>query len=376
MFCRNCGKEIPNGSNVCSYCGKPINNNNIGINGYSGQMGYGMLSVHKKIDNIFSALMYERTTGVIIEFSLWCTVCFVALLSLIAAIMGAGNITWIMLMLFSIGMGELMAFRLKPIAMLYAVSVFHLITFIIHFACFAKTGSSIFYADASYSALNIVLFILLLLLALAIVICGFIHFFSRFHLGNVLTIMVLTDSSLILILQILMYAVSHFGEDANELNEWLRGYMNYRGYWVGTITFWVMITVVALLYSFFFWGCIDSRKGKIINLSSPVLRQVDVAPGIRGISGEYLGQVIFLQGRTITIGSAQGMTVLIQDSHVSGRHCAIRFNPATGFYEIFDDSTNGVFLNTGMRLQKGVFNSVQRGSVIWIGSNAQQFQLL
>lgn len=26
MFCTNCGKEIPNDSRVCGYCGKPIKN--------------------------------------------------------------------------------------------------------------------------------------------------------------------------------------------------------------------------------------------------------------------------------------------------------------------------------------------------------------
>ena len=43
------------------------------------------------MDNIFTALVRRRTTGVVMEFVLWCIVCFAALLSLIALAMGAGN---------------------------------------------------------------------------------------------------------------------------------------------------------------------------------------------------------------------------------------------------------------------------------------------
>lgn len=366
MICKQCGNHVPDGSNVCNYCG-----NSLGNSGYQQQMGYSGYP-GRKIDNIFSALMYERTPGVIMEFTLWCTVCFVVMLSMIAMIMGGGNITWIMLMFFSIGLAVLLAFRLKPISMLYGVAAFNFITFIIHYVSFSKSYD---YHDTSYSVLNIILFILLLMASLGIVSCAAVHFFSRFNLGSLLTIMVIADSGLLLILHILMYAASHLGEYASEVNEQVRYYLDYRGYWIGTICFWLILAVITVLYIFFFWGFIDSRKGKIIN-STGAKRTYGNAPGIRCMSGMYSGQIILLQGRTVTIGSGTGMTITIQDNNVSARHCAIRFNPTNGFYEIYDDSVTGVYLRNGARLQKGVFNAVQRGSIICAGSMAHQFQLM
>lgn len=65
------------------------------------------------MDNIFTALVRRRTTGVVMEFVLWCIVCFAALLSLIALAMGAGNFVWILLLLTAAGLGVIMAFRLE-----------------------------------------------------------------------------------------------------------------------------------------------------------------------------------------------------------------------------------------------------------------------
>ena len=59
------------------------------------------------VDNIFSSLMYKKTTGAVLEFVLWCGVCFAALMAMAAFALGKGNVTWILLMLFSIGLGFL-----------------------------------------------------------------------------------------------------------------------------------------------------------------------------------------------------------------------------------------------------------------------------
>lgn len=124
MYCGKCGKPIADYSKNCPYCGQIVNHGMGG--GVGGQYGAGPM---KKIsvDNIFSTLMYEKTPNVILEFSMWCTVCLIALLAMIAAILGRGNVTWIMLMIFSIGMGVLLAFRLKTIAMLYASILFEFV---------------------------------------------------------------------------------------------------------------------------------------------------------------------------------------------------------------------------------------------------------
>ena len=89
------------------------------------------------MDNIFTALVRRRTTGVVMEFVLWCIVCFAALLSLIALAMGAGNFVWILLLLTAAGLGVIMAFRLREVALLYSVCVFNAILFLIHYLVFS-----------------------------------------------------------------------------------------------------------------------------------------------------------------------------------------------------------------------------------------------
>lgn len=321
------------------------------------------------IDNIFTALVREKTPGAILEFILWCTVCFVALLSLIALAMGGGHVTWILVMLFSVGLAVLMAFRLKAIAMLYSAGAFYFVILLVHYLCLSIGYS---YGE-SHSALNIILFILALMLSLAVIVCGFVQFFSRFRLGTVLTILVLVDSAVILLLQILMYTSDYLG-DASYVNMYHKAWMNYRSYWIGTVSYWLILAVVAVFYACFFWGPIDSRKDKIY---VPGQRASGSgAAGLEGICGVYGGRRIYLQGRALTLGSGEGVSVVIPDGYVSQMHCQIRFNPSSGFYEILDQSSNGTWLSNGTRMQRGVYQSVRRGSVIWIGSKAQQFRLM
>lgn len=323
-------------------------------------------------DNLFSGLVHRRTAGIVREFVLWCVVCFAALLSLIAMVVGRGNITWIMLMFFSIGMGVIMAFRLTLVALLYSSGVFCLITVAIHYICFAGVGS--YYDDVSYSALNIILFVLILLTAIALVVCEFVHLFTRYNLGTAIIILIITEAFFTLILQILMFAAGYLGSSAYA-NEWLRESLNARGYWIGTVDFWMVLTVTVLLHIFFFRGLIDRKQGKFINGSGG--QGLSSAYGLKGVRGIYAGKVISLRNGGITIGSGSESEIILHDNYVSKQHCIVRFNCNTNYYEVYDSSTNGIYLlSTGGRLQKGAYNSVRRGEIICIGSAAQQFQLL
>lgn len=380
MYCGSCGRSIPNGSRVCNYCGQP-------------QMGGGYPAYpRKRIDNIFSALVHERTPGAIMEFVLWCITCVIAVMAMIAAIVGHGKLAWIFLMIFAMGLAVITAFRLKPIALLYSVGVFNLIVCAIHFPSFRCTGSSSPDAYFQYSAsvFNIILFVVAMLLAVGIVTCAFIHFFSRVDLGNIMTILVCVDTGVLILLHILMYAVPYTGSDGAEMALDVRPWtMNYYAYWFGTIVLWMMLIVVLLYYIFFFWGAIDSSKGKILSSlngygggsarvsypSGGASRQ-QVNAGLQGVAGLYTGQTIYLQGRTVTIGSGPQVVVNLNAAYVSGQHCAVRFNNMSGYYEIYDNSKNGVLLSSGKALQKGVYNSVARGEIISIGSNEQRFRLL
>lgn len=306
-----------------------------------------------KIDNIFSALTKRRTANAIKEFVLWCVVCFVLVLSIIAAALSGGNATWILMVLFAIGMGVIMAFRLRMAAILYGICAFQFLTFLIHFVCYSG-GDSV---------LNIVLFVLLLLLTITIIVLSFVHFFSKVKMGKVLTILTIVDTSLIVILQIMIYFTGSW-------RYYFGGWGRRTGggsYWTGTIAYWMILVVVVLLYAFFVWN--NSTKTDTLKITDRML-------GIQGVAGVYKGHMIPMKNGKITLGADYGVMVQIQDKHVSGKHCEIRFNDKTGFYEILDTSAVGVFLSTGYKLQQGTYSPVHRGSVICIGSPGQQFQLM
>lgn len=369
MYCNHCGNQIPDGSQVCNFCGQ---NQGMGYGNPYQAGGYPISPPRRRIDNIFTALIYQRTPGVIMEFTLWCIVCFVVILSLVVTVL-AFNAAWLMMMIFAIGLGVILAFRLNPIAILYGICSFHCFVWIAHYICF--TPPSIPFSGVSHSALNIILFVLGLLVSIALVTCGFIYFFSRARLKKVLLILSFVDAGVTLLLHVMMYAASYFGVMASSLNEAARNDMDNNGYWFGTMCFWVLMAVVDILMFFFFKDFIENKKEKIVLFSSGKGFSGG-APGIQYIGGMYAGKIIYLQGNTVTIGSSPEMQIYIPDTQVSAQHCAVRFNSSNGYYEIYDNSINGVHLKTGGRLQRGIYNYVQRGSTIYIGSMLHQFQLL
>lgn len=310
-----------------------------------------------QINNIFTALVREKSSGAIQEFVLWVVTCVMIVLSMVAAIIGDGGITWIMVMVFAIGLAVILAFRLKAIAMLYGVCAFHFLAMLIHFLAYKVTAMSV---------INLILFILLMLLGIALVVCQFIQAFSKIDMGNILTILVIVDTVGIALLQILMFALPYLGDVDLE---WWHHHLNSNGYWFGTIALWCMLIVITLLYIFTFWGRMNSNRGKILSQSV-------TSPGIRGVEGSFRGRSFYFRGGLFVIGSGNGVSLPIPDRYVSSKHCSIRFNNGTGYYEIMDESTNGTFLVNGTYLQRGVYQSVARGTIICIGSLGQQFRLL
>lgn len=333
------------------------------------------------MDNIFSALARRRTKGVVVEFVLWCVVCFVALMSLIALAMGAGNVVWILMLLTSIGMGVIMAFRLREIAMLYSVCVFNVILFLIHYLVFAIGYSPYTVAydyDVSHSAVSIIFFVLALLLSIAVVACAFVQFFSKVRMGTILTILEICNVAAIMLSQIIIYVSEYGGADASYygINGAHRTWMNYRGYWVGTLALWIMLALTAVFYAFYFWMPLDRAVGKITGGSGSRGGSYGYGfqAGMQGMTGMYVGRNIYLQGRTLTVGSSETANVCIPDAQVSRIHCTIRYNAQSGFYEILDQSASGMFLSDGSRLYPGRYTSVRRGSVVIIGNH--RFRLL
>lgn len=378
MFCNYCGNPIPDYANTCPYC------------------GHVKIVRRRRIDTIFSSLMNDRTPGTVAEFVLWCSVCVMVILSLLAAVFvddklspldGGFRTLWIFFMIFETGLGVLMAFRLRTIAMLYAALVFHFIMLIPYYV--TNTGMIDKATDHVPGPVT-ALFVIGLMTGAGLVVCSVVQFFSQFQLGRVAAVLSMVSTGLNMVMVFCLYFLPGVEKKTysqmldRTIEEFVRlnnseGY-SYAGFWLGSIAFIGSCLITALFFMLFFMGCIDSRNDKIY-VAQGITGMVQAPansfmPGLQCIQGAYAGQNIYLQGAEMTFGSQAGVHIIIQDPYISHRHCSIRFNPAAGVYEILDVSTNGVYLNNGIRLQKGVYNPCQRGSVICLGSTGQQFRLL
>lgn len=82
----------------------------------------------------------------------------------------------------------------------------------------------------------------------------------------------------------------------------------------------------------------------------------DVNPFIRGLKGEYDGYDIPVLKTGILLGRDPAACQLIfaNTPSVSRYHCRVSYNARTGYFIITDlNSTNGIFMEDGSRLEKG-----------------------
>ena len=393
-FCTSCGTQLQDGAQVCPNCGQRV----VGVNpnpmgGGQPVMGAqpGMYArTRSRIDNIFSSLVYDKTTGSIMEFSLWCSVCLGVLLLFFATILTGDKevlsrytdgfrLLWLFTMLFSIGLGVTMVFRkLKPIMLFGAEIVLQLIMLIPYY-CTVVGRMDHFSADVP--GLVIAIFILEILTILGVVTCSSIHFFSNINLGKIIAILSIVYSGLLLLLMMFMYLLPYVevGDRKYHLYDNRSGLSGWAGscFWLGSIAFLLISAAITVYTVMFFGGVIDNRKNKIYVLSGGISGpNSQRMPAIQCVQGSYPGQVFNLQNVEFSMGSQQGVNLVIPDTHVSRTHCTVRFNFSNGMYEVRDLSTNGVYLLNGVRLQKGVYTPLQRGTIFCLGSVNQQFRLL
>lgn len=393
-FCTSCGTQLQDGAQVCPNCGQRV----VGVNpnpmgGGQPVMGAqpGMYArTRSRIDNIFSSLVYDKTTGSIMEFSLWCSVCLGVLLLFLATILTGDKevlsrytdgfrLLWLFTMLFSIGLGVTMVFRkLKPIMLFGAEIVLQLIMLIPYY-CTVVGRMDHFSADVP--GLVIAIFILEILTILGVVTCSSIHFFSNINLGKIIAILSIVYSGLLLLLMMFMYLLPYVevGDRKYHLYDNRSGLSGWAGscFWLGSIAFLLISAAITVYTVMFFGGVIDNRKNKIYVLSGGISGpNSQRMPAIQCVQGSYPGQVFNLQNVEFSMGSQQGVNLVIPDTHVSRTHCTVRFNFSNGMYEVRDLSTNGVYLLNGVRLQKGVYTPLQRGTIFCLGSVNQQFRLL
>ncbi len=101
---------------------------------------------------------------------------------------------------------------------------------------------------------------------------------------------------------------------------------------------------------------------------------------ITGIKGMYAGYEFPLRsGETLFIGkNPQECQIVIDQSvgsYVSRKHCSISYNNQRGNYTVIDYSTNGVFLDTGDRIQNNTPVALDSQTNIYLGDMSNGFKL-
>ena len=92
---------------------------------------------------------------------------------------------------------------------------------------------------------------------------------------------------------------------------------------------------------------------------------VDVYMGNK-LSGCYMIQA----SRKITIGRSASVAELVVDEmHVSSKHCELYYSAVEHLFYIQDFSTNGTYLN-GSRLRKGSMVTAKAGDQLALGGNS------
>lgn len=169
--------------------------------------------------------------------------------------------------------------------------------------------------------------------------------------------------------------------------------MNYLGMYIWNIavillTIWSILCLCIKVQSFTadvsfsvpdisFATYSGTESGRLSYQGEPYAMQENSLNGyaagvIHGINGSMAGaEIVLNQGEQIVVGRDPSVCELIlADSKVSRKHCAISFNLETGMYDIFCFSRNGLRLSDGRKIAPMQPVSVQPGvRIILAGGN-------
>lgn len=100
---------------------------------------------------------------------------------------------------------------------------------------------------------------------------------------------------------------------------------------------------------------------------------------IKGVSGQYDGYTFPIDGGTqLVIGKDPSVCNIIIDPKyqtISRKHCAILFDPRSNQYKVTDFSSNGTFVEGGVKIAPNVQTVLNPGTVINIGNTDNLFRL-
>lgn len=106
----------------------------------------------------------------------------------------------------------------------------------------------------------------------------------------------------------------------------------------------------------------------------------EVLIGIQFLSGSRKDEKIALRdGELAGVGKDSAQAKIVIDSsfvNVSRLHCTITYSAQFNKYFVIDASSNGTFINNGVRLQKGKRTPVERQTIISLADNQCKIRLL
>ncbi len=387
MYCNQCGNQVSDNASFCPICGNRLGNSmkkgNISMNR---KVSYGEGASTKSMGNLFQRFSMNPDMAIKKELAVWGAICVSVVLALLTCIL-VGDVSgysfWVggvrsfelFLMFAGIAVCIIMALR-KQIA---SVLIGNILIPTILLIPFYKTERALAVYGTEGNDLTIltVLFVFAIIAAIGIVLLCVLQFFTAMYVERF--IVYISIGTLILILCMTLVPIL-LADDAGTYIEFF-GAMHFI---MGTVSYLIAVIAMTIYTCLYFNNMMEHQDFKSIykhmqNQTSAgrgSIASMETPLGVQFVQGVLMGKTYPVQGEII-IGSQQGSAhIIVPDSKISRQHCVIRYNAMTHKYEVMDMSTNGVYLNNGMALSKGVYNSINRGTILWLGSAAQQIRLM
>lgn len=105
--------------------------------------------------------------------------------------------------------------------------------------------------------------------------------------------------------------------------------------------------------------------------------QMEVKGYLHGVQGQYAGFDFEIEpGEEIVLGrDAEFCDVTFDSRQISRRHCGIRYDELTGYYQVIDYSVTGTVLSNGKVVSSGSYMVVHPGTVLYLGNETEAIRL-
>lgn len=105
--------------------------------------------------------------------------------------------------------------------------------------------------------------------------------------------------------------------------------------------------------------------------------RMEVKGYLHGVRGQYAGFDFEIEpGEEIILGrDPEFCDVRFKAPYISRRHCGIRYDELTGYYQIIDYSVSGTTLSNGKTVSAGSYMLVHPGTIVYLGGEEEAIRL-